>query len=406
LQSLRHPCQLVLRMSALPENSDNAVMWADRLAHECEFLEERVLAQCRRLISDYKERMREADSVVSEVMMAMVHDPLSPQLRLGAFAQRSFIEWCCEHLEETCQALHQLRDIITSPSTCAVAVVSGSSQEKRNDIRNKLEERWRLRHVSTRASFLDAVRWVTYDHPTSKSLLPFRYVVVGCASSDTANVQLRAELLSPAVVMDGRRYWALRLVCEALSMMEGPLCLATRGKGLAYGASVDFAQTDNSVTLDLWECTNVRKAIEAALAVISEAADEINEFQLENARGSLVFSLKSQRATPTSVTEAAVAAGKRGWRSKAEVQGWEQILRSITKQDVVDAHAECVMQLCDASKVVACIACNPSDCKKSAKGLAAGLGLDMSNIFIKETLSDCYKLVDARIRAVLNTVST
>jgi len=406
LQNLRHPCQLVLRMSALPENSDNIVNWADRLAHECEFSEHRVLAQCRRLISDYKERMREADSVVSEVMTTVVHGPLSPQLRLGAFAQRSFIERCCERLEDTCQALRQLRDIIVSPSTRAVAVVSGSCQETRHVIRNKLEARWRLRHASTRASLLDAVRWVACDRPTSQSLLPFRYVVVGCASSDTANVRLRAELLSPAVVMDGERCWALRLVCEALSMMEGPLCLAIRGKGLAYGASIDFAEADNSVTLDLWECTNVRKAIEAALAVITEAADEIDQFQLDNARGSLVFSLKSQRATPASTTEAAKAAGVRGWRSKAEVQGWEQLLQSVTQKHVADAHTECVMRLSDASKVVACIACNPSDCKKSAKGLAAVLGLNMSDVFIKETLSDCYELVDARVQTVLSTVST
>merc|ERR1712151_650481 len=97
--------------------------------------------------------------------------------------------------------------------------------------------------------------------------------VVGCAGSDTATVHVRASLPMPSCALDSKKLWSLRLLCEALSMMEGPLAMAIRGKGLAYGAYVGFLEYENAVALDLIECTNVRKALEGAITILQEAID-------------------------------------------------------------------------------------------------------------------------------------
>merc|ERR1712129_527837 len=93
----------------------------------------------------------------------------------------------------------------------------------------------------------------------------------------------------------------------------------------------------------------------------------------------------------------------RGWRTATEVLDWEKRLGSVTEEDVLAVLDECLMPLCDASKVIACVVCDPSACKKAAKGLAKGLDLDggAAEVFVKESIADCYGLVDNRIRAAL-----
>merc|ERR1712154_631440 len=133
-----------------------------------------------------------------------------------------------------------------------------------------------------------------------------------------------------------------------------------------------------------WECTNVRKAVGAALEVVRTAVEDedvLSQFQLDNARGALVYSMKSARDTPTHVTGAAVAAATRGWRKVGDVRAWESILPKLTKEDIIEAHSKFLRRLCDIANLVACVVCDPSDCKKMAKGLAAGFSLDVSKVY-------------------------
>lgn len=406
LQASKQACQFTLKLSAEPEKAADLVAWADKLVHECEFPEEKVLSTCRRMITGLKESMRDGDSVLSQVMTAAVHSPTSPQLQFGALAQRPFLERCAGDIASTCKHLRRLRDIITAPTTASFATVSGNTADSRGITMEMVQKAWRARHSVLRPSLLEAVKWTAGTAEKRPALLPFRHLVVGCAGADTATVHLRADLPLPPLALDGKKSWALRLLCEALSMMEGPLSMVVRGKGLAYGASVGFSASENAVTLDLYECTNVRKSLEGVLGVLRDAIEDdlLNPFQLDNARGSLVFQLKGKRATPTSVVGAAVDSASRGWRSAAEVLDWENILGSVTQDDVFAALTESLAGLCDASQVIACVVCDPSDCKKMAKGLAAGLGLDAKKVFVQENLTDCYDLVDGRIRAALTQI--
>eukprot|EP00931_Biecheleriopsis_adriatica_P087208 TRINITY_DN61707_c0_g1_i1.p1 TRINITY_DN61707_c0_g1~~TRINITY_DN61707_c0_g1_i1.p1 ORF type:complete len:1130 (-),score=221.80 TRINITY_DN61707_c0_g1_i1:157-3519(-) len=402
LQDGANPCQLHLKLSAEPDSIDKVVSWADKLAHESEFTEERVLSTCKRIVTSIKEEMRSGEFVLSEVMMVATSNALSSRVRLGALAQRSFLQRCIEDVAGTCRALQKLRDVVTSPQTACSATVSCRAGDKRESMRMKLQEAWRSRHATTRPSLLCAVKWTAAEKAKLPPLLPMRYVAVGCAGSDATNVQLRVQLPTPSIALEAKKSWSLRLLCEALSMMEGPLCAAVRGKGLAYGASVSFDVAQNAVVLDLWDCSNVRKGVEAALTVIRQAPDDdemLGTFQLDNARGSMLFSTKSQRSTPTGITTCAVKAASRGWREARELLEFENTLAAITKEDVLESHSQYLARLCDKDQLVACVVCDPSDCKKAAKGLANALGLDTREVFVKEKISDCYDLVHGRIEA-------
>eukprot|EP00928_Gymnodinium_smaydae_P048418 TRINITY_DN3236_c0_g2_i1.p1 TRINITY_DN3236_c0_g2~~TRINITY_DN3236_c0_g2_i1.p1 ORF type:complete len:1137 (-),score=290.56 TRINITY_DN3236_c0_g2_i1:23-3433(-) len=403
LQPGTHPCQLVLKLCAEPADAATLVAWAERLSYELEFPEEKVLATCRRIVTGIKASMREGDAVLENVVTTAVYSPLSPQVVCGALYQRSFLDRCCADIGATCEALRRLRAVLVAPSTPTTAVVSGGDCERRGDVSERLQRAWHARQQLLRPSLLEKVRWGAGFQPRQSPLLPLRRVVVGCGGMDTANVHLRATLPAPPLALDARKHGALRLLCEALSMMEGPLSMAVRGKGMAYGASLKFVASENAVTLDLWECTNVRKSLEAAIEVLrsAPAGDALETFQLDNARGALVFQLKGARASPTSVVGAAAGAAMRGWRSAAEVAEWEQRLGAVTRDDVLAAHAEYVAPLADPGKVVACVVCDPGDCRKTAKGLAAALGVDASSVHVKESVTDCYDIVAGRIKGAL-----
>lgn len=346
--------------------------------------------------------------MLSTVMTTMLHGPVSPQVQFCSLAQRPFLERCLGDIKGTCEALARLRGVITSPTTAVLAVISGITCESRAATRNMLQEAFRARGASVRPSLLEAVRWGVGTRPSASPLLPLRYLVVGGAGEDTASVHLSADLPMPPLALDATKSGALRLLCETLSMMEGPLSLAVRGKGLAYGASVSFLASENAVSLELWECTNVKKAVSVAMEVVRDATecDALAPFQLDNARGALVFALKGKRATPTSVTAAAVGSACRGWRSAEEVLAWETAIGSVTEEDVLAAHKEHLKVLCDASKLRACIVCEPGSCKKTAKGLAGALGLDVNQVFVKESISDCYAIVDSKVQAAYDQLST
>eukprot|EP00930_Biecheleria_cincta_P040058 TRINITY_DN27480_c0_g1_i1.p1 TRINITY_DN27480_c0_g1~~TRINITY_DN27480_c0_g1_i1.p1 ORF type:complete len:1142 (-),score=202.18 TRINITY_DN27480_c0_g1_i1:10-3216(-) len=407
LQKSSYPCQLTLKLSAEQDKVAELVAWADKLAHECEFPEERVLATARRMITGLKESMREGETVLAEVVKSAVHGPLSPQVCFGAFSQRAFLHRCVDNLAATCQALGKLRDILTSPGTAAAAIISASTAELRGAVQQRLQDAWKARHATSRRSLLEAVKWTSVSKSRPPPLLPLRHLAVGCAGTDTTTVQLRADLPMPPPALDIRKSWSLRLLCEALSMMEGPLSTAIRGKGLAYGASVCYDALANAVVLELWECTNVRKGIEASMAVLKAAAVDkamLTRFQVDNARGSMVFALKANRATPNSVTGAAASSAARGWRSAKEVLDWEDGLALVTEADLLEAYETCLSRLCDPAQIVACVVCDPSDCKKAAKNLAGSLGLEAKQVFVKETLSDCYEMVHGRIQAALDAL--
>lgn len=296
-----HPWFLSLQLCAEPERAADLAAWADRLAHFCDFPEEKVRTTIRRVLTDLAENMRDGGTVLAQVLPAAVFGPLSPQVLLGALAQRKFLERCCEDIAGTCATLRELRDAITAPTTACGAVVSGSDAERRRSVIEPLQRLWRGRHAATRPALLPKASWGAGAEPAKEPLLPLKHFVVGTAGEDTASVHLRCTLPPPYLSLDAGKKWALTLACEALSMMGGELEMAVRGKGLAYGVQVGFSPYDNAVTLDLMECTNVKKAVEGALTVLRNAVDgdALGQFQLENARGSIVFQLKGKRAAPS-----------------------------------------------------------------------------------------------------------
>eukprot|EP00933_Yihiella_yeosuensis_P051171 TRINITY_DN49035_c0_g1_i1.p1 TRINITY_DN49035_c0_g1~~TRINITY_DN49035_c0_g1_i1.p1 ORF type:complete len:622 (-),score=125.26 TRINITY_DN49035_c0_g1_i1:81-1817(-) len=407
-----HPYMLTLSLSAAPDKASKLVEWAEKLAYDSEFKPDKVVSTCRRIISDTKELMRQGSEVLSQVMSSAVYGALTPHVQHGAFSQKALMEQCCSDPEAACQALKDLRDVIIASSTACAAVVSGTSVDIRRDVAAKLQEAWRKRQSSSRPSFFAEFQWGKGGSFSAKPALPLKHFVVGCAGSDASYVCLTAALPQPPVALVADKSFSLSLLCEAISMMEGPLCEAVRGKGLAYGCYVHFDLYANSVSLRLEECTNVQKCVEEALDVIRKAGESdetcegsLTNFQLDNARGSLVFSLKNKRGTPGNLVDAATISASRRFSSASDVKTWESQLAAVTRENVLVAHKEYLLRLCDPAQVVACVVCDPGECKAKAKALATCLGIDKSKVHAKESLAEGYAIIDRQINAAISTAA-
>eukprot|EP01062_Namystynia_karyoxenos_P066480 TRINITY_DN60405_c0_g1_i1.p1 TRINITY_DN60405_c0_g1~~TRINITY_DN60405_c0_g1_i1.p1 ORF type:complete len:1128 (+),score=331.08 TRINITY_DN60405_c0_g1_i1:74-3457(+) len=392
------PHWFCLHLSAEPHRASELVAWADALLHDCDFTAEKLLSTCRRTASDLSESMRDAQTVMAQVLPLAVHGPTSPQVALGMLSQRDMVERTCGQLQKAAEALRQLRDTIAAPTTPALAVLSGGAAEQRAAVADALQRRWAARHAAPRPPLLGPPCQPNGLH--ASPLLPFRHFVVGCAGADTAQVHLRHVMPPPMLMEDPGELWALSLLCEALSASEGPLYAAMRDHGLAYGASVSYMSWDNSVALDLNECTNVRKALDGALAVVRTAldGDALSDFHLANARGALIYHIKSKRLSPTNIADAALTAMIRGRTSAALEHDFEQRIAAVTGEDVRRAHRH-LANLLDPGRTIACVVCDPSQCKAKAKSLGATLGLEGGSVKVQQKLSECFDLVDARVSA-------
>lgn len=117
---------------------------------------------------------------------------------------------------------------------------------------------------------------------------------------------------------------AVRLLCELLSRSEGPMWERIRGRGLAYHAGLDVLPWSGQLVFSLAECADPAAATEEMFAILRECREQLSAdaastsslaAALSEARASTLFSLHSERSTPTA---AASTAAKGYWWGIAE----------------------------------------------------------------------------------------
>lgn len=125
---------------------------------------------------------------------------------------------------------------------------------------------------------------------------------------------------------------ALLVLAEMLSMQEGPLWTAIRGKGLAYGAYVYVNAHAGKMQLDIHECSSTPdlvEALQAARHVFAHIDEEFVTASLETAKSIALGNQISRLETHQGVAENRLFSIFKGFTS-------EIIIRSIAKVSVDD----------------------------------------------------------------------
>jgi Zn-dependent M16 (insulinase) family peptidase len=103
---------------------------------------------------------------------------------------------------------------------------------------------------------------------------------------------------------------ALMVANAYLNAVEGPLWVAVRGTGLAYGTNVDFDLESGFVTLDVYRSPDAYKAFDAARKTVDDLVTGTVEFDplmLEGAISSIVVSFANEQQTLASAAMATFA---------------------------------------------------------------------------------------------------
>jgi Zn-dependent M16 (insulinase) family peptidase len=156
---------------------------------------------------------------------------------------------------------------------------------------------------------------------------------------------------------------ALLLALTYLDTADGPLWIAVRGSGYAYGTNFIYSQQTGLLKLSIYRSPDAFKAFDAARAVVSSFVEgklNIDAFTLEGAVSNLVLSFANEQTT-------IVSAGLLGYINPVVLgiprDYSKQLLRDVRKvtaEDVVAAMKDLVMPIFKYETTNMVITCAPS----------------------------------------------
>lgn len=136
--------------------------------------------------------------------------------------------------------------------------------------------------------------------------------VIGIAGVESCSLDLLVD--SPVYI--GHAEWsALTVLTELLCRMEGPLCKAVRGAGLAYGVQIVNSGFMGHLVGMIYESASPAAAWDAVCKCLEEFREALDRepgesglgVDLETAKASTLYSLNRRRSTPESIASEAIS---------------------------------------------------------------------------------------------------
>lgn len=171
--------------------------------------------------------------------------------------------------------------------------------------------------------------------------------IIGIAGVESCSLDLRVD--SPVCV--GHADWsALTVLTELLCRMEGPLCNAVRGAGLAYGVQIVNSGFMGHLAGMIYESASPAAAWDAICKCLEDFRQALDQdpkesglgVDLETAKASTLYSLNRGRSTPESVAAGAISRTALGApASPMADQALEEMVERVTLRglaEVFDRH--------------------------------------------------------------------
>ena len=264
-----------------------------------------------RLNTDLKTSLRDGATVLSGIMACLSHDDTSPwhrqsALRLARIVPRladTFVDGDCAGGAANAAAASitaAWRKTVSSYAAIHVTSVDVA-------IGRRAAEKIAASFAGTAFPAGFSLYCDAAPRRTTASKL---YVVVNPASADSGIAEVRYGPLP----VRGRvpRAYALYVLCEALSAVEGPLYSAVRCRGLAYGASLSFDHLDGWLDVTVHDTNAPVDALAACFAAIVSFLTKISSDTHRNecahsilqAKASCVHSAVTRFSSPASLRSA------------------------------------------------------------------------------------------------------
>lgn len=286
-----------------PENYQKAIQWVRELMFNSIFDPERLKAQLAKILADIPDEKRSGNDMLSAVNSMLQYAPSSSTRAQNTLVKAQYLKRIAKLLatdsKEVTSGLETLRKSLLTFSNMRIYVAANLP---------KLSN-----PVSTWTNLTSAL-------DTSQSLLPLdsRKAVL----ADVARHPGNAAYIVPMATIDSSfgmltakgvegfanpRLPALLVAIAYLDAVEGPMWVAVRGTGLAYGTHFSRGTDVGLISFNIYRSPDAFKAYDVARKTVDGYASgktDFDHFALEGAVSSIVVAFADEQ--PTMIGAAAV----------------------------------------------------------------------------------------------------
>ncbi|KAL8857025.1 MAG: hypothetical protein Q9178_006430 [Gyalolechia marmorata] len=294
--ALGNPEVLNMRISVEVEKYASAIQWLKEIIWSGIFDVERIASTTVRLLADIPEAKRSGSNMLSAVEEMIHSSPASVVRARSTLVSALYLKGVRHLLKENPNAvieqLQQIRDALFQFQRIRAVVVANVE---------KLSE-----PVSSWSAF-------TAGLDTSKSLDPMEKRLSRLSEAGRNPGQLSYVIPMPTIdssyalsvakgpsSLQDRGVPALMVALSYLDAVEGPMWVAVRGTGLAYGTSFSRHTESGQISYSVYRSPNAFKAFQTGKTVVEDFVSGKTEFDslaLEGAISSIVLGFANGQAT-------------------------------------------------------------------------------------------------------------
>ena len=340
------------------ENYATAIRWIKELMFQSVFDIERLQATLARLLAEIPDEKRSGGDMAKSVEEMIVSTPSSISHAGSTLVRGLYFKKVMRLLQTKPETvIAQLKEInaaLCQPSNFRILVIADIQK-----LQNPVSE-WKT---------------LTDGLDNSKSLVPLearysRLKDVGKNPADIACIVpmstidssfLLATAKGPKTPFDPTMP-ALMVATSYLNAVEGPLWIAVRGTGLAYGTSLRQQTDSGQVALDIYRSPDAFKAFNASKTVIEDFVSGKTSFDhlaLEGAISSIVLSFANGEATMSSAAQ--ISFVRQVIRSQPK--DWPKVIlekvRKVTFDEIQEVMRDVLMPIFKPSSSIIVTTCAP-----------------------------------------------
>ncbi|XP_055630740.1 uncharacterized protein C05D11.1-like [Toxorhynchites rutilus septentrionalis] len=376
-----------LCMQVVREKYETGIGWITDLLHNTQFTAERVKVCASKMVNDVAQSKREGNSVVRDLLKAMLYGSESNVRVSSILKQQKFLSALIERLDSSAGAeivtndLNKVREIITKPENLALHVAADWDEMARLGV--ILEAPWAklIKAEGVPKKMLTVI-------PDGKLMQPdgvlsaVSGVVVGLGSVESAFLYQSSKAISD---FNDEDLAPLLLFLQYLTQLEGPLWRQIRGQGFSYGYNIVPRPNEGLLYFTLYRASNVVAAYKEAKSITEKQLQDKAEWDptlLESARSSLIFEIIArEKSIGNVVVQSFLSSFKQvptGY-NKALVQQ----VGKVTEEDLARVGGKYVKQLFSPEARTA-IVCHPD----KAADIAAAFNQLGHNLKVEESLEN------------------
>ncbi|KAL8661455.1 MAG: hypothetical protein Q9202_005574 [Teloschistes flavicans] len=290
---------LCMRLSVEVEKYALAIQWLKEVIWNGIFDLERIASTTVRLLADVPEAKRSGSSMLSAIEEMTDSAPASISRARSTLVNALYLKGVRYHLQNDpefiIRQLEEIREALFQFSNFRAVVVANVEKltnpvSSWKNLTAKLDTSKALKPLDKRLSRV-----------SDAGLNPGKLAYVVPMSTIDSSFALSVAK-GPSSLRDPRLP-ALMVALSYLDAVEGPMWVAIRGTGLAYGTSFSRHTDSGQISYNVYRSPNVFKAFQTGRSVLEDFVSgrtDFDHFALEGAISSIVLSIANSQATMAS----------------------------------------------------------------------------------------------------------